>query len=85
MTGRTREDGPSGHRRRPSDEQLFADHDDFQGVKCPACNGDDTRLVSLFGGAASEVLCFCRGCGSCFQWVKWRHRLPTSHRRSEDG
>jgi hypothetical protein len=79
------EPGPTEHSRRPTDERLFADHDDFQGVVCPACEGDDTRLVSLFGGAASEVLYFCRGCGSCFQWVKWRHRLPMSYRRTGDG
>ncbi|GAA4539181.1 hypothetical protein [Pseudonocardia xishanensis] len=66
-------------RRRPTDEQLFADQEDFQGVSCPACGSADTRLQSLFGGAASEVTYFCQGCRSCFQWVKWQHRLPRSY------
>lgn len=61
---------------RPADEELFGADPDFQGVPCPACGSADTVLQSLFGGAASEALFFCRSCRSCFAWVKWRHRLP---------
>jgi hypothetical protein len=75
----------STRRRRPSDEQLFGDDEDFQGVACPACASQDTRVESLFGGAASEVLYFCRGCRSCFHAVKWQHRLPGSHPQTAGG
>jgi hypothetical protein len=49
---------------------------DFVGVECPDCRGTDLEVVSLFGGAASEVLFRCKACLSCFNWVKWRGRLP---------
>jgi hypothetical protein len=62
--------------RRPADEELFGSDADFQNVACPACGSADTRLQSLFGGAASEALFSCRGCRSCFAWVKWRRLLP---------
>ena len=62
--------------RRPTDSELFGGDPDFRDVPCPACGSEDTRLQSLFAGAASEVLFYCRGCRSCFSWVKWQHRLP---------
>jgi uncharacterized Zn finger protein len=49
---------------------------DFAEVTCPDCGANDVELVSLFGGATSEALFYCGRCGSCFTWVKWRHRLP---------
>jgi hypothetical protein len=49
---------------------------DFDGVECPDCGRGDLEVVSLFGGAASEVLFRCTACLSCFNWVKWRGRLP---------
>jgi ring-1,2-phenylacetyl-CoA epoxidase subunit PaaD len=61
---------------RPADAELHGDDPDFQDVPCPACGSLDTRLQSLFGGAASEALFFCHACRSCFSWVKWRHLLP---------
>lgn len=51
---------------------------DFDGVECPDCRGTDLEVVSLFGGAASEVLFRCAACLSCFNWIKWRGRLPPS-------
>lgn len=51
---------------------------DFAGVVCPDCLGEDLEVVSLFGGAASEVLFRCNACGSCFNWVKWQGALPPS-------
>jgi hypothetical protein len=51
---------------------------DFAGVECPDCRGSDLEVLSLFGGAASEVLFRCTACLSCFNWVKWRGRLPPS-------
>jgi hypothetical protein len=68
--------GDGGPGRRPADKELFGADPDFQDVPCPACGSGDTSLQSLFGPAASEALFFCRGCRSCFSWVKWRRRLP---------
>lgn len=51
---------------------------DFEGVTCPDCNGADLEVVSLFGGAASEVLFRCNACTSCFNWIKWQGALPPS-------
>lgn len=49
---------------------------DFDGVSCPDCGADDLEVLSLFGGAASEVMFRCRGCRTSFNWIKWRGRLP---------
>ena len=35
-----------------------------------------SSVVSLFGGNTSEVLFSCTACRSCFNWVKWQHRMP---------
>lgn len=56
--------------------QVHGDDPDFEGITCPDCQGTRLELVSLFGGAASEVLFRCLGCHHCFNWVKWRGRLP---------
>ena len=55
---------------------------DFDGIECPECKGSDLEVVSLFGGAASEVLFRCTVCRSCFNWIKWRGRLPPT---AQDG
>jgi hypothetical protein len=49
---------------------------DFAGVTCPDCDSSEIELVSLFGGNTSEVLFSCTRCRSCFNWVKWEHRMP---------
>ena len=49
---------------------------DFADVVCPECDSGDVEVVSLFGGAASEVLFRCNVCDSCFNWVKWKGALP---------
>ena len=49
---------------------------DFADVTCPDCGGSAVDLVSLFGGSTAEVLFSCEQCRSCFNWVKWRHKLP---------
>ena len=51
---------------------------DFKCVTCPDCTGEDLEVVSLFGGAASEVLFRCNTCASCFNWIKWQGALPPS-------
>mgnify|MGYP003668054319 CR=1 FL=1 len=58
--------------------ELHSGDPDFEGVTCPDCNGVDLEVVSLFGGAASEVLFRCRDCNSSFNWIKWRGKLPPS-------
>ncbi|MGQ9367037.1 PaaD-like zinc ribbon domain-containing protein [Azospirillum sp. ST 5-10] len=65
---------------RPPDEDLFRDDPDFAAVTCPDCGADHPRVVSLFGGAASEVLFQCGRCRACFNWVKWNGRLPPTAR-----
>lgn len=65
---------PAGQRHR----EIHTGDKDFEGVVCPECDGDDLEVVSLFGGAASEVLFRCKACSSCFNWVKWRGALPPS-------
>ena len=49
---------------------------DLAGVRCPDCQAPDPEVVSLFGGAASEVLFRCNRCASCFTWLTWRGALP---------
>lgn len=49
---------------------------DYAQVACPHCGRAGCELVSMFGGAASEVLLRCRGCRTCFNWVKWQGKLP---------
>ncbi|NBP73511.1 MAG: hypothetical protein EBU57_10220 [Alphaproteobacteria bacterium] len=55
---------------------LHSGDPDFEGVTCPECNSDDLEVISLFGGAASEVMFRCRGCDTSFNWIKWRGKLP---------
>ena len=64
----------SGQRQR----QVHSDDPDFEDVTCPDCQGEHLEVVSLFGGAASEVLFRCLDCHHCFNWVKWRGHLPPS-------
>ena len=56
--------------------QVHSNDPDFAGVTCPDCQGTELEVVSLFSGAASEVLFRCLECRHCFNWVKWRGRLP---------
>lgn len=60
------------------DQAIIANpHDtDFSEVACPHCSRQPCTVLSLFGGAASEVLFRCESCKTCFNWVKWQHRLP---------
>lgn len=51
---------------------------DFAEVTCPHCSGQSCSVLSLFGSAASEVLFRCDDCKTCFNWIKWQHRLPGS-------
>jgi len=51
---------------------------DFDRVTCPDCDKADLEVVSLFGGATSEVLFRCNACTSCFNWIKWQGALPPS-------
>jgi hypothetical protein len=59
-----------------NDGDLYRDDPDFAGVECPDCGTGDVTVASLFGSTTSEVLFQCDRCRSCFNWVKWRHRLP---------
>lgn len=63
---------------RKPDSEIWRGDPDFAGVTCPDCGADTLSVVSLFGGAASEVLLQCDKCRSCFNWVKWRGKLPPS-------
>jgi hypothetical protein len=49
---------------------------DFADVQCPDCGMSHLAVVSLFGGSTAEVLFQCLDCRSCFNWIKWRHKLP---------
>lgn len=53
-----------------------ANDTDFASVRCPFCEGPDTRVVSLFGGNAGESLMHCDPCNTYFHWIKWRGVLP---------
>ncbi|WP_425577463.1 hypothetical protein [Nocardioides endophyticus] len=55
---------------------MYGDDLDFAAVTCPACGSGETEVESLTGSSASEVLFFCRSCRSCFNWIKWQHKLP---------
>ncbi|MAJ92858.1 MAG: hypothetical protein EVA87_01835 [Rhodospirillaceae bacterium] len=55
---------------------LHSGDPDFEGVTCPECGADDLEVISLFGGAASEVMFRCRSCDTSFNWIKWRGKLP---------
>lgn len=65
---------PGGYATRH--RELHSDDPDFEGVTCPDCDNDDLEVVSLFGGAASEVMFRCRACSTSFNWIKWRGKLP---------
>ena len=56
--------------------QLHSGDPDFADVSCPDCGSRDLEVLSLFGGAASEVMFRCRGCDTSFNWIKWRGHLP---------
>lgn len=50
---------------------------DYAGIHCRDCDSAEIHVVvSLFGGNTSEVLLSCLACHTCFNWVKWQHRLP---------
>jgi hypothetical protein len=51
--------------RRPGDPALA------DGVKCPFCGDQDTRLVSPFGGQLSVAQYWCRRCRTGFDYMKW--------------
>ena len=66
--------GPAGYGARH--RELFSGDADFEGVSCPECNGENLEVISLFGGAASEVMFRCQNCNTSFNWIKWRGKLP---------
>jgi hypothetical protein len=45
-------------------------------VHCPWCESDDTRLVSIYGPSAAEMMFKCLSCLQSFGWMKWQQRLP---------
>ncbi len=49
---------------------------DFKGVICPECDSDTLEVISLFGGATSEIMFRCNECDTSFNWIKWRGKLP---------
>jgi len=49
---------------------------DYDQIRCPDCDSAEIQVVSLFGGNTSEVLLACLACRTCFNWVKWQHKLP---------
>ena len=61
---------------RPPDRDIHGQDSDLAGIACPHCGGSATEVTSLVGGAASEILYYCLDCRSCFNWLKWQHRLP---------
>ncbi len=65
---------PGGYAARHRDHH--SGDPDFGDVACPDCEGRDLEVLSLFGGAASEVLFRCHGCKTSFNWIKWNGRLP---------
>lgn len=65
---------PGGYAARQ--RELHSGDPDFEAASCPDCGGGDLEVLSLFGGAASEVLFRCRGCDTSFNWIKWAGRLP---------
>ncbi len=54
----------------------LSDDPDFTSVGCPHCATSPCKVLSIFGGAASEVLFQCPSCKTCFNWVKWQGKLP---------
>ncbi|MEE2997637.1 MAG: hypothetical protein VX700_10910 [Pseudomonadota bacterium] len=65
---------PGGYAARQRD--LHTGDPDFEGVTCPECGSADLEVISLFGGATSEVMFGCRSCDTSFNWIKWRGKLP---------
>jgi hypothetical protein len=41
---------------------------------CPFCDGLDTRMLSAFGGQLSVAQCWCNGCRTGFEYLKWEER-----------
>ena len=64
---------------------LHSGDPDFEDVTCPDCGGNDLEVVSLFGGAASEVMFHCVSCNSSFNWIKWRGALPPTPAMDDGG
>lgn len=58
------------------DSALVGTDPDFSDVRCPHCGHAEVSVQSLFGSTSSEVLLFCEGCRTCFNWLKWRRQLP---------
>lgn len=58
-----RDEGP-----RPADTPAGKMRD---GVPCPFCGLDDTRLLSPFGGQLSVAQYWCRQCRTGFDYMKW--------------
>lgn len=65
---------PGGYAARH--RELHTGDPDFSDVECPDCGSEDLEVISLFGGAASEVMFHCSACDSSFNWIKWRGKLP---------
>ena len=69
-------EGSPRRRAGPQHRELHSDDPDFRDVTCPDCRSADLEVISLFGGAASEVMFRCNVCRSAFNWIKWGGRLP---------
>jgi ribosomal protein S27E len=65
---------------RTRDAELWRNDPDFADVTCPDCGSRKISMVSLFGSAASEVMFQCDSCRACFNWIKWRGKLPPTAR-----
>ena len=55
-------------------------------VRCPFCESDDTRLISLFGSQLLLSQYRCRACGTYFEAVRGDdvHEEVTHGTRAED-
>lgn len=38
---------------------------------CPFCEGDDTRLLTPFGGQLTVAQYWCNRCRTGFDYIKW--------------
>jgi hypothetical protein len=54
------------------------------GVPCPFCDGNDTKLLTPFGGQLSVSQHWCNRCRTGFDYIKWepRREAPPSPPRS---
>lgn len=41
------------------------------GVPCPFCSGNETKLITPFGGQLSVAQYWCTKCRTGFDYLKW--------------